>query len=353
MLQVIARKVGRMPRRQVLLLGSLLVALVSVITFFKGTEAIVGVLFLAPIVLVTWGAGRRAGVVIAVMCALAGLFAEILAGKVYSHPLIATWNGLVDLGTYLVVVLSLDGLRAALRREQLLARRDPLTGIGNRQGFLDGLDFEFTRARRYGHPLTLAYLDLDNFKAVNDSRGHKEGDRVLREVASVLGAAARSVDRVARIGGDEFALLMPETGPVEAARVVRRLTFGIEQRMKRNHWPVTVSGGCATFLRVPEDADDLIEFADALMYQAKTAGKNRLACAVYGNPDDPDGVGGQARAVPSTLPAPQLDDHHHRISIACTSPSSPLLTMTSRRPLASWSHGTRRARRAYSDRPRE
>ncbi len=344
MLQTIARKVARMPRRQVLQLGFVLVTLVSIITFFKGTEAIVGVLFLMPVVLVTWGAGRSAGIVTAVVCVLASAVAEDLAGKMYSHPLIATWNGLVDLGTYLVVVFSLDGLRAALRREQVHARRDTLTGIANRHSFQDTLEFEFDRARRYRHPLTVAYLDLDNFKAVNDTRGHEEGDRVLCEVARILGATARKVDKVARLGGDEFGVLMPETGQEEARRVLGRIVSRIVERMRLRGWPVTVSGGCAIFVRVPEDVNDLVRYSDALMYQAKRAGKNRLSCVVFGDADTAEFCIEPDAATAPAVPVWPSDDGMQPGWTGWTPLSPGASSSPGHVPAPSWRHMTRRTR---------
>src|ERR671937_2890772 len=149
------------------------------------------------------------------------------------------------------------------------ARRDPLTHLLNHQTFSDGFDSELRRAHRYGHGLSLVYLDVDNFKQINDTRGHPEGDRVLREVARLLGDGLRSSDLAGRMGGDEFAVGLIESDQAAADAFLTRLS----RRMSESELPhdFSISAGRAHFPSDGTGADDLFRLADARLYEAKGA----------------------------------------------------------------------------------
>jgi diguanylate cyclase (GGDEF)-like protein len=136
-------------------------------------------------------------------------------------------------------------------------------------------DAEIRRSRRYNDPFTVIYLDIDNFKTVNDTQGHSEGDRLLRQVASTLTTAVREIDTVARLGGDEFGLLLPESDGDAAVTVATKISAGLKAQVEQ-HWPVTFSIGMVTYLTAPESADEMIRVADKLMYEVKESGKDEL-----------------------------------------------------------------------------
>lgn len=170
-----------------------------------------------------------------------------------------------------------------LRRSMLsirnLALTGALTGLPNRAAFLDTLDKAFARMRRDQQPVTLLYLDLDGFKAVNDAEGHEAGDEVLREVASVLTQAVRREDVAARLGGDEFAILLAGSDHGEAQRIGERLCREVRDGMARQGRAVTASVGGIAFLTPPESVSAAIRAVDERMYQAKREGRNRVAWA--------------------------------------------------------------------------
>jgi len=165
---------------------------------------------------------------------------------------------------------------AMYERTERSAVSDGLTGLYNHAYFLQALRQEVLRSKRHGLRAALLLLDLDDFKRVNDERGHVEGDRVLMRAAAIVKDSVREIDVAARYGGEEFAVLLPDTSRLGAFVVAERIRRRIEDRFSRARTPVTVSGGLAIF---PEDAStpaDLIVKADAGLYGAKAAGKNRI-----------------------------------------------------------------------------
>jgi diguanylate cyclase (GGDEF)-like protein len=156
---------------------------------------------------------------------------------------------------------------------------DGLTGLFNRTYFLQALRREVHRARRRGLEVSLALFDLDDFKRINDTRGHLAGDRVLSRTASLVTASLREVDVCARYGGEEFAVILPDTDRDGARIVAERIRCRVEAQLgnRRRGAAVTVSGGIATFPHDALDPVDLVHEADRLLYRAKAEGKNRIA----------------------------------------------------------------------------
>jgi two-component system chemotaxis response regulator CheY len=162
-----------------------------------------------------------------------------------------------------------------------LALTDALTGLANRRAFLEALDAEVARVARHGRPASLLFLDLDNFKRVNDGHGHAAGDEVLSGFSQVLKRSCRRGDLAARIGGEEFAVLLPTTGRIPAALVAERIRRATEAHPlgRTSAVGVTVSIGVASTEELPEprEAAELLRRADAALYRAKAEGRNRVA----------------------------------------------------------------------------
>jgi diguanylate cyclase (GGDEF)-like protein len=176
----------------------------------------------------------------------------------------------------MIGVALLDMLRERLHLEQQLARTDALTGILNSRAFLEHMGYIIALAQRDGTPLTLAYIDLDDFKRINDTRGHSEGDRVLQIVGTTLRESIRRTDAVARLGGDEFALLLPVTDEEAARTLIGKLKLRLIEALARRPVPVACSIGAVTFRQPPASPDDAIRMADIIMYKAKAQGKNAI-----------------------------------------------------------------------------
>jgi diguanylate cyclase (GGDEF)-like protein/PAS domain S-box-containing protein len=176
--------------------------------------------------------------------------------------------------------VSEEKLQAALENEKRVSRLDFLTKIPNRRTFYEVVEIEAKRARRYQRPLTLAYVDLDNFKQVNDMFGHSVGDDLLRLVGSEIQDNIRGTDTVARLGGDEFAILLPETDSEGASKVMTKVQSRLEQAVRRQNWAVSFSVGVVTFTTALDSVEAMINRADELMYEVKRGGKSAIVSQV-------------------------------------------------------------------------
>ena len=156
-----------------------------------------------------------------------------------------------------------------------------MTGAANRRAFFESAQIEIDRTHRYKHPFTLAYIDIDDFKQINDTLGHEAGDRVLRLYGSTLVKNIRSTDVLARIGGDEFVLLLSETGYDQAHTVIEKVNDLLLERMAKAKLPATHSIGVVTFLRPPSSVDDLLKKADGVMYTVKREGKKTIKHIIW------------------------------------------------------------------------
>jgi len=161
-----------------------------------------------------------------------------------------------------------------LRRERAQGRRDELTRLENRRAFYELAGREFERARRYQHPFTIAYFDLDDFREVSRLFPHQVGDEMLRLVAAAARHSVRASDVVARLGGDQFALLLAEASPEAAGAVVEKVQQTLQELSEATGLPLTVSGGVVTCLQPAESLEAAIGAADRLLHGAKAAGRD-------------------------------------------------------------------------------
>lgn len=256
--------------------GLAIIGLLGLIDYATGNEITLSLLYLIPIVLVTWAADRKTGLFMSFVSGMTLLGAEIAAGQTYSYTFFYFLNTLVRTLFYVVVVYLVVELQKSRREEQLAARTDFVTGAVNARFFNELLQMEISRIRRYPHPITLVYVDVDNFKLVNDLFGHKIGDEVLRCIADELKSQLRVTDTVARLGGDEFVMLLPSTRQPEARIVVSKLYENLIATMQQRNWPVTFSMGVVTCEFSPYSAEQLVNMADELMYEVKNSTKNDI-----------------------------------------------------------------------------
>ncbi len=256
--------------------GIILIAGVGLADFLTGYEIAFSLFYLVPVFLATWFAGIYLGIITSIASAMVWLVADLASGHPYSHPAIYYWNSIIRFGFFIIVTLLLSALKKANEHERELARVDSLTGAVNARFFYELVQLEIERSQRYRHPFTLAYLDLDNFKAVNDRFGHSVGDKVLYTIVKHARDHLRKTDIVGRLGGDEFAILLPETDQAGAQASISKIQTSLLDEMSRNDWQVTFSIGVLTCLSKLQTSDELVKQADELMYSVKNNGKNGI-----------------------------------------------------------------------------
>lgn len=258
----------------------LLIALVAGLDIVTGSEFSVLIFFLIPVAISTWYGSRRDGIITACISAFAWLLVDSNS-RIYINPVAPYWNALVRLGMFLVAEELLDQLRIRLGIEKTLSRTDNLTGLLNARGFFEQAEILFGLAARHNRPITLAYLDLDNFKKVNDELGHSEGDKVLRAVGDTIQSSLRATDLAGRLGGDEFGVVLPESDEAGARSVFDTLRATLLLESQKNHWPTSLSIGVIAFAAPSPSLAHAIEIADSLMYQVKVRGKNNIIFEQY------------------------------------------------------------------------
>jgi diguanylate cyclase (GGDEF)-like protein len=262
----------RLPVQVRRLAASLLLLAIGGLDIVTGEQASFGFFYLLPVSFAAWFDTSQAGLIFAGLSACAWAFANYHGHSLDATPImLIAWNTATRLGIFLVVALLISSMRHTLRKLELAASLDPLTGLLNSRAFLQQAAAELARSRRYYHPISLAYIDLDDFKTINDTLGHGAGDQALRLAADRLKSITRRTDQIGRLGGDEFAILLPETG-VEGARAVADRLSAVQQLLGGK--PGSFSGGIATADPPPENIEELIAMADHLMYQAKSSGKH-------------------------------------------------------------------------------
>lgn len=269
-------RLGQRSRTFLITLGFLLVVLQSVINYLAGPGFSIALFYLLPVSLVAWLVGRRAAILVSLASAAGHVLTEQMLGHLDTRPSILYFNAFAWLGGFLFVTYFVSALRRSHDHERELARTDDLTGVINRRSFFEASQQEINRARRNKHPFTVAYMDVDDFKLINDRYGHSIGDMVLRSVSQTIKSNIREIDVVARLGGDEFVILMPETDEAAAQTVVSRVHGNVMEKIREYGWPITFSIGVVTWTTAPRTVDVMLKQADDAMYEVKNNGKNQV-----------------------------------------------------------------------------
>jgi len=268
--------IDKQSKLSIALSALIIIVLVGMVDYITGYELGFSIFYLFPILIVAWCIGKRTGILFSFLAAVVWLIADIQIISSYSHFLIRYWNAFIRFSFFALSSFMLSMVRTVLDNEKKLATTDYLTDIPNSRSFYKAAEYEIRRQHRYKHPLIVVYLDIDDFKRVNDHFGHATGDTLLRAVATVIKNNIRAVDIVARIAGDEFIILLPETTNQSASVVIEKLRKKLLDAMQRNQWYVTFSFGVVTYTDPPQSVDTMIQEADELMYAAKRAGKNSI-----------------------------------------------------------------------------
>jgi diguanylate cyclase (GGDEF)-like protein len=261
-----------------ILFGLCLLAMVvtGVLDHYSGYEFSFSIFYLPIILIVAWYCSLAHGIVLSFFCAATWLTADYSSNHIYSHPLIPFWNAGVRLCVFLLIAYFTATVKTLWVRDNRLSRHDPLTGALNIRGFFETGQPLFDLAKRNCRPFTLAYIDLDNFKRINDEKGHDEGDRVLVNVVATIRKSLRDYDLIVRVGGDEFAILLFEIDTQTSQAMADRLKSSLSVLAQKHHWAISASIGMITFMTFPETLQQGIKMADEIMYEIKKAGKNNV-----------------------------------------------------------------------------
>ncbi len=245
------------------------------------------VFYLIPVFLVTLRAGLWPGLLTSLAGTAVWFIANVNLFRQEPGEFIPFWNFAETLGVFAFFTYVLSSLVDALDEERQMSRYDARTGIVNRRHFLELLEGEIGRSRRFRRPFTLAYMDLDSLRTVNELRGRSAGDALLSRLGELLLRETGDADTPARLGGDEFAVLMPETGYEAAHAALGTLRGRIGAMLAENGCAVTVTMAAVTSTNPAHSAEEMIGMADRLMYAKKAEGKGGIAHRVADGPGAP------------------------------------------------------------------
>jgi diguanylate cyclase (GGDEF)-like protein len=262
------------PARIVGCLAFALIIVLAGIDKITGYELSISVFYLIPISIAAWYGSRLMGYIVSGLSAGTWMIVEATSSIPYSQSWILFWNSAVRMIAFVIVAYLIAELRTQLQRQEQLARTDNLTGLLNRAGFFERAQLAANAASRYGYAIAIAYIDLDGFKKINDTLGHLQGDEALKAVGDILGGSSRDSDVVARIGGDEFVVLLPDTTLAGAHAYFDKLHLELRRGIRLKGWStLDLSIGAVVYEEAPFDLFDALRAADNLMYRAKRSGK--------------------------------------------------------------------------------
>lgn len=266
--------------------AAILMGLIFLLSQLVSSEVMMAIYFFIPIAMVSWAAGLMWGIAFSLLATVMPISLTFHAGMSITNQI----NLYLNTFGFLVMFVSVAYLTSRFsedhRKLLRISREDFLTGAMNRVGFYDMLNMEIRRQARFGHPYTLAIISCDNFKKINDTLGHTEGDELLIAVAKTLELNTRTTDVFARLGGDEFALLFPLIMRSEASSVLEKLKLKLEENMRDHRWDVTFSIAGISFDKSPESVGHALDMVDSLIHEIKTSGKNRILHTTFSSSEN-------------------------------------------------------------------
>jgi len=271
------------------LLSFFMILVLTIVQSRVDSSIDIALFYIFPLLLSSWYGNKKGGLFLAFFSVINITIIEVALTEHSlndSEPISFTFSYLIPylipyLIAYPLLVVLVTNFRSVHQVEITAADTDNLTGVHSARSFYAELANEILRSKRYSHVFSLAYIDVDNFKKINDSLGHAEGDKLLIEVAHVLRESLRATDVVARLGGDEYVCLLPETKQEEAMAAFVKASVLLKKRMKKHKWVVSFSIGVVSFEKMPDDIKEAIDIADRLMYSVKNNKKGNIAYQVY------------------------------------------------------------------------
>jgi diguanylate cyclase (GGDEF)-like protein len=254
---------------------AMIIFMVSLGDYLTGWEATFTFWYLIPIAIASWHLGKKSGLLIAFICAALCLTIDLYLNS-HIRLSVRIWNASSELSIFLLHVYLVSLLRLRIVQVEKFSRLDTLTGILNRRAFQAVVEQEIERMKRTNQPITLAYLDVDNFKRLNDQFGHNAGDRILKAIAETLQSSIRTIDSAARLGGDEFAIIFANSGE-QVEEILDRIYHNLRQQISKHYAFIDFSIGSITFLEPPTNYEMMLEIVDRQMYCVKNDHKTLSA----------------------------------------------------------------------------
>ena len=260
------------------------ILIVGALDYFTGADIQILSLYLVPLGYAGWNFGRIGSITIALLGTIVWLVVFYLSGAHYQHGFMVV-NFLTQGTAFLTFTILTDKLAALLQKSIYISRTDFLTGLSNRQSFTEQASTLLSLCKRHARPVALAYIDLDNFKNVNDMMGHDRGDNLLKIFGKLISESLRASDIPARLGGDEFVILLPETNSENATLLLENILKKLEQTTEFQKYGVGASIGVAVDETASCDIQTLLIHADRNMYTVKKNGKNQVKTSVLNSVD--------------------------------------------------------------------
>lgn len=253
-----------------------LMGVIFLLTHLAGDDFTASIYFFIPIALMSWTGGLMWGIAFSLLATLMIISADFHVGVPLSAYLRLYLNTFGFLMVFLCVAYLSARLSESQRQLQRISREDFLTGAMNRAGFYDILNMEIRRQTRFGYPYTLAIISCNNFKKINDTLGHTEGDSVLIAIARTLELNTRTTDVYARLGGDEFVLLFPMIMRNEALTILKKLNHKLEETMREHRWEISFTTGAISFDKSPASVGHALDMVDELISEIKQSGNHEI-----------------------------------------------------------------------------
>jgi len=256
------------------LLFSIAIFSLNILIFEK--DAIFSTFYIIPVIIASWYVGFNAGLFISVFCLVEYSFLFIYYQVEFFNLSVYLISFIPKMVVYFFIAFILVRLKKSLIAERQLARIDSLTRIGNRKSLFERVELEMNNLRRYNKIFALVFIDIDDFKKINDTSGHIEGDRILKTFANRVNDTIRKNDALFRVGGDEFILILPQTNLDQSKIVMSKIKASLgEPDIQSKQFP-TVSAGVGIFTVYIENIEDVVLYVDKLMYKVKKTGKNNV-----------------------------------------------------------------------------
>jgi len=253
-----------------------MIAGIAVLDHLSGFELSFSIFYVIPVAIAAWNINLPSGVLFSIFSGAIWSIVDYTSGHNYSNGFIPIWNGFVRLLFFLIISYLLTEMKRGIIILKTLSDTDSLTGILNGRGFEKYTKIMIAQPQKKESVFSLAYLDIDNFKNINDKLGHSSGDLLLTTLAKSIRDCVRDTDIVARIGGDEFVVLLCSRNYEESDLIMNRMKEHVDIVMKKNNWPVSLSIGIVSFLSNTSELDSLLYKADELMYKVKNTTKNGI-----------------------------------------------------------------------------